>query len=331
MIDEITETILSKMLDVSIIDMQTVREAREIIVFELGQYEITKKSKALVVHDLSTVGSVGKFLIAKATKGLSGKTLTYYRIVLSKALPLIGKKIDEITTDDLRGYLTRRRLDGCSNVTLNNERRALSSFFSWATIEEMIPKNPMLRIEKIKEKNRTRQPFTEDELERLRNAASGIREKAILEFFYSTGCRVTEVSQVDIDDIDFVNRELIVTGKGNKERKVYLTPKCVLLLKDYLETRSDPNPALFVSELRPHDRINTSGFEIIIRKIGHKAGITNVHPHRIRHTTATIALRRGMPLDQVSKMLGHEDLRTTTIYAKTSDDDLKQNHKKYIS
>ncbi len=331
MIDEITESMLSKLLENGLISMDKVKDAREVIVFELGKYDITEKSTALVVHDQSDLGIIGRFFIAKATKGLAQSSMIYYKKTLKKAIDNIGKHVGEITTDDVRAYLTRQRIKGLNNTSLNNERRVLNSFFSWAETEDLIAKSPMHKIENIKEKKVKRKPFTEDEMERLRLAASDNRERAIIEFFFSTGCRVSEVSSVNIEDIDFDNRELVVVGKGSKERTVFLTPRCVAVIRTYLQGRKARSEALFVSERRPYERLTKSCLEDIVRKIGKEAGVPNVHPHRIRHTTATIALRRGMPIEQVSKMLGHEDLKTTTIYAKSTDDDVKQSHKKYIN
>lgn len=346
MIRKATENILNELHNKGIIDQaDTLDMAKEIISTELEKYELKERITAIVVHDQSDMGIIGRFFVAKTTSGLSPNSLRYYRCVLQKFFTNIGKHVKDIVADDVRIYLSRLRMDGCQNSTLNNERRVLSSFYGWAFDEELIEKNPMKRVEGIKQKKVQRKPLTEDEMELLREAAKNERDRAMIEFLYSTGCRISEMTAVDRNEIDWETREVIVTGKGNKQRIVYLSPRCISALRSYLKLRKDKDPALFISEKHvekdqgtgkwqwvenPH-RLDKSSIECIIRKAGLRAGIDNVHPHRIRRTCATLALRRGMPIEQVSKMLGHESIETTTIYASSTLDEVKRSHEKYIS
>lgn len=338
MIGEITDNIIYAMSKFGIKGKDDVQEMRDIIISELSKYEIKRKVTALVVHDKTDFNIVGRFFVAKTTAGLSERSLRYYKTVLQFALPRLGKKLNEVVADDVRAYLAVRRASGVTNGSLDNERRVLSSFFTFANDEGYIDRNPMKRVEKIRTKKIQRKPFTEDEMEQLRIASRTNRNKAIIEFLFSTACRVSEVSALNRSDIDFDQREVIVLGKGNKERKVFLSPRCVATLKTYLEERKDKHPALFVSDFgkakfgrKEIRRLSKDGIENMIHAAGKRAGIENAHPHRIRRTAATIALRRGMPIEQVSKMLGHEDLKTTTIYASSTMEEVKQSHDKYLS
>lgn len=338
MIGEITDNIIYAMSRFGIKGKDDVQEMRDIIISELSKYEIKRKVTDLVVHDKTDFNIVARFFVAKTTAGLSERSLRYYKTVLQFALPRLGKKINDVVADDVRAYLAVRRASGVTNGSLDNERRVLSSFFTFANDEGYIDRNPMKRVEKIRTKKIQRKPFTEDEMEQLRIASRTNRNKAIIEFLFSTACRVSEVSALNRSDIDFDQREVIVLGKGNKERKVFLSPRCVATLKTYLEERKDKHSALFVSDFgkakfgrKEIRRLSKDGIENMIHAAGKRAGIENAHPHRIRRTAATIALRRGMPIEQVSKMLGHEDLKTTTIYASSTMEEVKQSHDKYLS
>lgn len=339
MIGEITDNIINGLMSrfAKFRDKDQLQAIREIIVKELCNYDIKRRETAVVIHDKTDINIVARFFLAKTTSGLSPKSITYYKTILERCLPQLGKKLNDVGADDIRVYLAKRRLNGVSNTTLDNERRVLSSFFSFAQAEGLIDHDPMKRVEKVKVAKQQKKPFTEEEMERLRFAANTDRDKAIIEFLYSTGCRVSEASSVNIRDIDFDQREVIVLGKGNKERKVFLSYRCIACLKKYLSQRNDDSPALFVTSEKAKNlgineitRIKSSGIETMIRNTGRRAGIEKAHPHRIRRTTATLALRRGMPIEQVSKMLGHEDLKTTTIYASSSMDEVKQSHDKFL-
>lgn len=269
--------------------------------------------------------------------------LTYYKTVLQKAFLEIGKHIKDITTDDIRIYIAKHKLAGNTDKTLNNTRRVFSSFWGWCVREELLKSNIMLKINKIKEKKIVREALSEDELETLRAGAVCLRDKAIIEFLYSTGCRVSEAINLNRDDIDFERGEVTVFGKGRKERVVYLTARCRAILTEYLKSRTDSHEALFVSdfsnmrggkdkwlEKRGIRRFDKNSLGSMLRKLGRRTGVDNVHAHRFRRTAATLALKRGMPIEQVAKMLGHESLNTTTIYANSSQDDIKLAHEKFI-
>ena len=338
MIHGIIENIKCRMVAEGI-GQDSIIKVSDIIESELCKYELKPKETAIVLHDKTDIEIFQRFLFSKVASGLSERTIKYYTFALKRFFFKIGKHIKDISADDIRLYLSYLRAGGVTNVSIDNERRVISSFFAWACLEDIIVKNPSLRVSKVKAKKIVKKALTEDELEMLRAAAQTDRDKAILETLYSTGCRVSELVAIDKQDVDFDNREVIVTGKGNKERKVFLSARCIAALKSYLTKREDKNPALFVTQYerlrgiglsRGINRLKQSGVEVMIRNLGKKAGIDNVHPHRIRRTSATLALRRGMPIEQVSKMLGHEDLKTTTIYATSTVDDVKLSHSKYI-
>ena len=336
MIKRITEEAIAMLMQNGIKDKKQIETLRDVLLITLSKYEIKEKETSLVVYDSTDANIIQRFFVAKTTSGLSARSLIYYKQILKKSLEAIGKHLKDITADDIRAYLTTTRLKGSSNVTLNNERRVLSSFFTWCHDEEFLPRNIMKRVDKIKVEKKVKKPFTEEEMEKLRTFAKTDRDKAIIEFLYSTGCRVSEMVALNRDDIDYDSREVTVLGKGNKQRKVFLSYRCIAALQTYLSKRLDTDPALFVSvpsnrfPFRESQRLLASGVEIMIRTTGKRAGIDKAHPHRIRRTAATFALRRGMPIEQVSKMLGHEDLKTTTIYANSTLDEVKASHDKFI-
>ena len=288
-----------------------------------------KSSTTALSADISPdVRAYQMFFVAKKVEGLSDGTLEYYKYVIDRFLQFTQKPLATITADDIRLYLASR--EGLSVTTLNNERRNLSSFFGWLTTEEYISKNPMLKIGNIKQPKKIRKPFSADEIEKLRDATTNMRDRAVVETLLSTGMRAGELCGTDKSDVDFNAGEVIVTGKGNKQRICYLNAAAKKRLIDYLESRADNNPALFVALEKPHKRFETGGIAGCIREIGNRAGVDNTHPHRFRRTAATIALQRGMPLDQVRIMLGHEAIATTTLYAITADDAVKYAHAKFM-
>lgn len=310
-------------------DPVAAKEIADIVTLVMQKYDVVPKQRGLITYESNDINLVEKFFVAKITEGLSQRTLKYYRIVLQKALPSFNKHIGDITTNDIRSYLVAMKLRGCSECTQNNDRRVLSSFFEFLRKEGDIERNPVSTIAKIREPKKVKKPLTELQLEKLRLHA-GIREKAILEFLYSTGCRVSEMCNLNRNDIDFENARVIVFGKGKKYRTVFLTARCVLYLKEYLTKREDEEAPLFVSKQRPHARLGKGSIEKLLRELGKDCGIEKVHPHRFRRTCATMALHRGMPIDQVRLMLGHEKIDTTTIYAEESIDVVEQSHRKYL-
>lgn len=246
-----------------------------------------------------------------------------------KFLTATNKPLKQITTNDIRVHIAKMGLERkVSKITQDNTLRILKSFFSWLLAEEVIEKNPTLRIKKIKADKRQKKAFSEIEIEQLRTAAKNKREKAIIDFMMSTGCRIGEI--VGLNRKDIHNDECIVFGKGAKERTVYLNAKAIVSLNEYLKERVDTNEALFVSEKKPYNRLNKGGIEIAVHKLGERTNIKNVHPHRFRRTAATMAAKRGMPIERIKEMLGHARVETTLIYLDMSGDTLKESHKKYV-
>lgn len=310
------------------------------ISFCLRNYDITEKETSVVVYDNSDSQIISKFFIAKSVEGLCQSSLDYYRVILRAFILQVGKHIKEIVTDDIRVYLAYKKINKCSDNTLNNIRRTLSSFFTWCTEEGIIERNPILRIKGVRQVKKLKKPLSEDDMENLRAMTKNKRNRAIIEFLFSTGCRVSEMTNVNRADVDWVNGQVDVLGKGRKYRTVYLSARCKITLQEYINSRTDTLEALFLSdyegmcsqikETKQLSRISKGAVEIMLRNLGKKAGIPNVHPHRFRRTAATTALKRGMPIEQVQKMLGHESIQTTTIYAQSTNDEVKLAHEKYI-
>ena len=271
------------------------------------------------------------YIAAKRVEGCSEKTLHYYEASITNALASIRKPVKQITTDDLRLYLdTYQQRNNAGKVTIDNVRRVLSSFFSWLEDEDYILKSPVRRIHKVKTGKTVKETYSDEALEIMRDHAENIRDLALIDLLSSTGMRVGELVQLNREDIDFENRECIVFGKGDKERKVYFDARAKIHLQNYLAERSDDNPALFVTLLRPYDRLKISGVEIRLRELGRKLNIPKVHPHKFRRTLATMAIDKGMPIEQVQHLLGHQSIDTTMVYAQVSQSNVKISHRKYI-
>ena len=271
------------------------------------------------------------FLSAKRVEGCSDKSMHYYRSTLNNAIRKIGKNIRHITTDDLRSYLNDYQLtSGATKVTVDNIRRILSSFFSWLEDEDYIVKSPVRRIHKVKVGKTVKETYSDEALEQMRDHCEGIRDLALIDLLASTGMRVSELVKLNRNDIDFENRECIVTGKGDKQRRVYFDARTKIHLQRYFAERIDDNPALFVSLLAPYDRLQISGVEIRLRRLGRELNIPKVHPHKFRRTLATMAIDKGMPIEQVQHLLGHQSLDTTLQYAMVNQTNVKMSHRKFI-
>ena len=271
------------------------------------------------------------FLAAKRVEGCSEKTVRYYDSTIRNVLSAIGKDINQVTTDDLRMYLDEyQKHSGASKVTIDNIRRILSSFFSWLEDEDYIVKSPVRRIHKVKSCKTVKETYSDEALEIMRDSAESIRDLAIIDMLVSTGIRVGELVKLNRDDIDFENRECVVLGKGNKQRKVYFDARTKIHLQRYLQSRTDDNEALFVSLQRPYNRLLISGVEIRLRELGKKLDIHKVHPHKFRRTLATMAIDKGMPIEQVQWLLGHEKIDTMLHYAMVKQNNVKMSHKKFI-
>ena len=272
-----------------------------------------------------------EFLDVKALEGCSKATIENYKFNLNKFLLGIGKDPTEIGTQDIRKYLADyKRERGVSNTTLDNMRRVFQSFFTWMHREGYIIKDPCAAVNKIRADKIIKNPYSDEEMELMREAAKNLREKAIIEVLYSTGMRIGELEKLNKDDIDFVNGKAIVFGKGAKEREVYFNVKAQLALKKYLENRNDTNEALFVGLQSPYNRLKVSTYEKILRELGGRCGV-HCHPHRFRRTCATILLNKGMPIQEVSKVLGHAKLETTMIYCEIDQQSVATNHRKYMN
>lgn len=271
------------------------------------------------------------FLSAKKVEGCSDKSLRYYYSTIDNMLTNVGKTAKHITTDDLRQYLdSYQKSSKASKVTIDNIRRILSSFFSWLEEENHILKSPVRRIHKVKTGKTVKETYTDEALEIMRDSCETDRDLAMIDLLASTGMRVGEMVKLNRADIDFQERECIVFGKGDKERRVYFDARTKIHLMRYLDSRTDSNPALFVSLQSPHNRLQISGVEIRLRVLGRKLGISKVHPHKFRRTLATMAIDKGMPIEQVQRLLGHQSIDTTLQYAMVNQNNVKVSHKKFI-
>ena len=271
------------------------------------------------------------FLSAKRIEGCSEKSLKYYNATIQALLDGIGKPIKHIQTDDIRNYLTEYQTKKkSSRVTIDNIRRILSSFFSWLEDEDYILKSPVRRIHKVKTASNIKETYSDEELELMRDNCSEIRDLAMIDMLASTGMRVGEMVLLNKADINFNERECIVFGKGDKERIVYFDARTKIHLKEYLQSRTDDNPALFVSLKVPNDRISIGGIEARLRKFGKQLGLQKVHPHKFRRTLATMAIDKGMPIEQLQQLLGHRRIDTTLQYAMVKQSNVKIAHRKYI-
>ena len=270
------------------------------------------------------------FLDAKTIEGCSWRTIQYYRVTIERMLDSITEPVRKITTEDVRLYLSDyQKINDCSKVTVDNIRRNLSSFFSWLEEENYILKSPMRRIHKIKTNQQVKEVISDEDIERLRDKCTCQRDLAMIDLLYSTGIRVGELVNLNISDVDFESRECVVFGKGGKERKVYFDAKAKLHLQKYIDSRTDSNPALFVTLDSPYDRLKISGVEIRMRELGRSVKISRIHPHKFRRTMATRAIDKGMPIEQVQKILGHSQIDTTMQYAMVNQNNVKTSHQKY--
>lgn len=303
---------------------------QDTLVIRLGDYEIQERCTAVEVRDNSAEGMLRRYIATKRVEGIAESTLRRYAEENIKLIRFMRKPLHEVTTYDLRFYLSVRRQQGkVSNRTLDGMRRCYRSFFSWLSAEGLIGRNPCAALAQIKYRKTVKKPFSAVELERIRKACGNIRDLALVDFLYCTGCRVSEVSGLDISDVDFDLGQCTVVGKGNKERIVYLSPVASMHLHEYLSSRRDGEPALFIG--RGSGRLKKNGIEAILRKLGGRAGVDNVHPHRYRRTLATNLLDRGMNIQDVAAILGHADLKTTQIYCFISQSNVQAAYRKYAA
>ena len=272
------------------------------------------------------------FIAAKRVEGCSNKSLRYYESTIQNMLVAVSKQVKHITTDDLRQYLDfYQRNSKAGKVTIDNIRRILSSFFSWLENEDYIMKSPVRRIRKVKTGSTIKETYSDEALELMRDHCGSSRDLAMIDLLASTGMRVGELVKLNRADIDFTNRECIVFGKGDKERKVYFDARTKIHLQSYLDSRTDTNPALFVTLLKPYNRLQISGVEIRLRELGRRLSIPKVHPHKFRRTLATMAIDKGMPIEQVQHLLGHQSVDTTLQYAMVNQNNVKISHRRYLA
>lgn len=325
---EILENVLQAMT--GIMPDMAVSRLEAVLCTELEKYEVQERVTDVIVRDGTAEGLLRKFLATKRIEGKAESTLEYYRQQLTMFVQNIGKLLPEISTFDLRFYLSAyKEKRKVKNRTLDNIRKCLSTFFTWLTDEEFIQRNPCRGLKSIKYRKIMKKAFSQEELERLKSVCENYRDLALVGFLYSTGCRVSEAISINRESIDFERRELNVVGKGDKERTVYLTEVSVMYLRLYLNNRQDENPALFIG--KGGRRLSKNGVETALKRIGIKAGVENVHPHRFRRTLATSMIDRGATLQDVQMILGHEDIRTTQVYVYTNQRNVKNAHEKYAA
>lgn len=302
------------------------------LTLQLAAYEVQERSTEIATVDNTPDAMLSRFLATKRIEGKSEATLKRYRDACYMMIHSLCKPLYEITTYDLRYYLAEyKRCRGVSNRTLDGLRRCFSSFFTWLSGEGLIGRNPCAALNQIKYAKTVKKPYSGPDMERLKQCCTSLRDLALLEFLYASGCRVSEVVRLNRSDINYLTREAVVLGKGNKERTIYLTPVAVMYLQDYLNTRTDSNPCLFASLKSPHDRLSKEGIEAALKIIGKRAGIDNVHPHRYRRTLATNLLDRGANIQDVAAILGHADLKTTQVYCYISQSNVQAAYRKYAA
>lgn len=328
--DEFVNDVLRDML--AYLDNGQAEQLRRVLRHNLSGYEIQRRTDS-TDEDASTENTrlTGAFLSAKRIEGCSEKSLSYYRKTIETMSEKIGKGITHITTNDLRSYLTDYQTERkSSKVTIDNIRRILSSFFSWLEDEDYILKSPVRRIHKVKTAVTIKETYTDEALETMRDHCNSLRDLALIDMLASTGMRVGELVLLNRDDINFEERECVVFGKGSKERMVYFDARTKIHLQNYLAQRTDSNNALFVSLKAPYERLQIGGVESRLRELGKRLSLPRVHPHKFRRTLATMAIDKGMPVEQLQRLLGHQRIDTTLQYAMVKQSNVKIAHRKYI-
>lgn len=307
---------------------EQLRKLRAAMEFCLHGLEITQTDQQ---QEQEQTDVTAAFIAAKRIEGCSEKTLTYYRKTIEAMTTAVGKPVQRITTDDIRQYLTTYQMQRkSSKVTIDNIRRILASFYSWLEDEDYIVKSPVRRIHKVKTTKVIKETYTDEALEQMRDNCDSLRDLAIIDLLASSGMRVGELVALNRDDINFNERECVVFGKGNKERLVYFDARTKIHLQNYLDSRADGNPALFVTLRAPYNRLQIGGVEMRLRQLGRRLSIPKVHPHKFRRTLATSAIDKGMPIEQVQQLLGHQKIDTTMHYAMVKQQNVKLAHRKYI-
>ena len=328
--EDILNDIVSGIKDV--LSDEQMKQVSSSIKDVLAKYEINKRTSNEERREKENTELLDTFLSAKKIEGCSDKTIHYYQSSIVKFLKGLSKSIKEICTNDIRRYLAEiQEENNLSKVTIDNLRRIFSSFFSWLEDEDYIAKSPVRRIHKVRTDTLVKEVLSDENIETLRDSCNELRDLAMIDLLLSTGVRVGELVKMNRADIDFQERQCKVFGKGNKEREVYFNARTKIHLQRYLESRTDDNPALFVTLSKPHTRLTISGVEVRLRKMGKDVHIDKVHPHKFRRTLATMAIDRGMPIEQVQKLLGHVRIDTTLHYAMVNQQNVKIAHRKFIN
>ena len=327
--DKFIETVLEQAR--RIFDTIQCENLKELLINNLNGLDIIQTSTSEESVRKANSDLLSAFISAKKIEGSSAKTLTYYEKTIVKLFSTINKPAAEMSTNDIRTYLAEYQEERhLSKVTVDNIRRIFSSFFSWLEDEDLILKSPVRRIHKVRTDTLVKETITDEQLEQLRDNCTEIRDLALIDLLASTGMRVGELVRMNRNDLNFHERQCIVFGKGNKEREVYFNARTKIHLQQYLNTRTDTNPALFVSLSKPNNRLTISGVEVRLRAIGKSIGMDKIHPHKFRRTLATMAIDKGMPIEQVQCILGHVKIDTTLHYAKVNQANVKMSHRKYI-
>ena len=325
--EELITEVMQQMLDY--LDNSQLKQLKQVLEKSLFQYEVIGSRPKSEADDSNKL--IEMFIAAKRIEGCSDKTLKYYRKTIDTMMLSLKKNVMHIRTEDLRLYLTEyQNKKHSGRVTIDNIRRILSSFFSWLEDEDYIVKSPVRRIHKVKAASCIKETYTDEELERMRDNCEELRDLAIIDMLASTGMRIGEMVRLNRKDINFGERECVVFGKGDKERIVYFDARTKLHLLEYLENRKDSNNALFVTLRFPYERITINGIEYRLRELGKRLNIVKVHPHKFRRTLATMAIDKGMPIEQLQRLLGHQRIDTTLQYAMVKQSNVKLAHKKYI-
>lgn len=325
--EELVTEVMQQMLPY--LDNAQLKQLRQVMEQTLFHYEVTGTEIKAEENDSDDL--IELFITAKRIEGCSEKTLKYYQTTIDAMVSSLGKNVRHILTEDLRLYLTEyQSKNQSSRVTIDNIRRILSSFFSWLEDEDYIIKSPVRRIHKVKTVSNIKETYSDEDLERMRDNCEELRDLAMIDMLASTGMRVGEMVLLNRDDINFAERECVVFGKGDKERVVYFNARAKLHLQEYLDSRTDDNPALFVTLRAPHERLQIGGIEHRLREMGKRLNIQKVHPHKFRRTLATMAIDKGMPIEQLQRLLGHQRIDTTLQYAMVKQSNVKAAHRKYI-
>lgn len=325
--DELMAEVIQQML--SYLDNAQLKQLRQVMEHTLFHYDVSTSVVKQEEDDSRVL--LAMFIAAKRVEGCSEKTLKYYQTTIDAMIASLNKNVRHILTEDLRTYLTvYQSRNQSGRVTIDNIRRILSSFFAWLEDEDYIIKSPVRRIHKVKTASSIKETYSDEDLEKMRDSCGEVRDLAMIDMLASTGMRVGEMVLLNRDDINFIERECVVFGKGDKERVVYFDARAKLHLQEYLNSRTDDNPALFVTLRSPHERIKIGGIEHRLREIGKRLDISKVHPHKFRRTLATMAIDKGMPIEQLQRLLGHQRIDTTLRYAMVKQSNVKTAHRKYI-